>query len=130
VEIKKNDRQATPTNMSYTDYRTLEHLGEGTTTKGDLISTHLSSDCPAMQTPSVGEICEYPEVSSFHVNPYLHLEIVLVLASCSIKKRKKMRGVAMVTMLNTSSTNHRGKYSQCPYFDIKQIPAGRSPEDR
>ena len=41
-----------------------------------------------------------------------------------------MRGVAMVTMLNTSSTNHRGKYSQCPAFDIKQSPAGRSPEDR
>ena len=41
-----------------------------------------------------------------------------------------MRGVAMVTMLNTSSTNHRGKYSQCPAFDIKQSPVGRSPEDR
>ena len=41
-----------------------------------------------------------------------------------------MRGVAMVTMLNTSSTNHRGKYSQCPAFDIKQSPAGRSLEDR
>ena len=40
-----------------------------------------------------------------------------------------MRGVAMVTMLNTSSTNHRGKYSQCPAFDIKQSSAGRSPED-
>ena len=35
----------------------------------------------------------------------------------------------MVTMLNTSSTNHRGKYSQCLAFDIKQSPAGRSPED-
>ena len=40
-----------------------------------------------------------------------------------------MRGVAMMTMLNTSSTNHHGKYSQCPAFDIKQSPAGRSPED-
>ena len=28
-----------------------------------------------------------------------------------------------------SSTKHRGKYSQCPAFDIKQSPAGRSPED-
>ena len=40
-----------------------------------------------------------------------------------------MRGVAMMTMLNSSSINHRGKYSQCPAFDIKQSPAGRSPED-
>ena len=41
-----------------------------------------------------------------------------------------MRGLAMMTTLNSSSTNHRGKYSQCPAFDIKQSPAGRSPEDR
>ena len=34
----------------------------------------------------------------------------------------------MVTIL-TPSTNHHGKYSQCPAFDIKQSPAGRSPED-
>ena len=64
---------------------------------------------------------------------YLGLEMVLVLASCSIKEKKEkkmMRGVAMVTMLNSSSTNHRGKYSQCPAFDLKQSPAGRSPEDR
>ena len=39
-----------------------------------------------------------------------------------------MRGVAMVTILSPS-TNHHGKYSQCPAFDIKQSPAGRSPED-
>ena len=26
-------------------------------------------------------------------------------------------------------TKHRGKYSQCPAFDIKQSPTGRSPED-
>ena len=41
-----------------------------------------------LQTPSVGEVCEYPEVSSF-LNPYLVLELVYVLASCSIKKWKK-----------------------------------------
>ena len=62
---------------------------------------------------------------------YLGLEMVLVLASYSIKEKKetkkKMRGVAMVTSF--SSTKHRGKYSQCPAFDIKQSPAGRSPED-
>ena len=34
----------------------------------------------------------------------------------------------MVTIL-TPSTNHHGKYSQCPAFDIKQSPTGRSPED-
>ena len=40
-----------------------------------------------------------------------------------------MRGVAMVVILKSSSTKHHGKYSQCPAFDIKQSPAGRSPED-
>ena len=35
----------------------------------------------------------------------------------------------MVTTLMSSSTNHHGKYSQCPAFDIKQSPAGRSLED-
>ena len=44
------------------------------------------------------------------------------------KKWKKMRGVAIVTILSPS-TRCRGKYSQCPAFDIKQIPAGRSPKD-
>ena len=44
------------------------------------------------------------------------------------KKWKKMRGVAMVTTLS-SSTKYHGKCSQCPAFDIKQSSAGRSPED-
>ena len=39
-----------------------------------------------------------------------------------------MGGVAMVTILSPS-TRCRGKYSQCPAFDIKQSPTGRSPED-
>ena len=52
-----------------------------------------------LQTPSVGEVCECPEVSSF-LNSYLVLELVYVLASCSIKKWKKMGGVAMVTTLS------------------------------
>ena len=34
----------------------------------------------------------------------------------------------MVTILSPS-TRYHGKYSQCPAFDIKQSPAGRSPED-
>ena len=44
------------------------------------------------------------------------------------KNMKKMRGVAIVTILSPS-TRCRGKYSHCPAFDIKQSPAGRSPED-
>ena len=42
-----------------------------------------------LQTPSVGEVCEYPKVSSF-LNSYLVLELVYVLVSCS-KKMKKMK---------------------------------------
>ena len=34
----------------------------------------------------------------------------------------------MVTILSPSTKRH-GKYSQCPAFDIKQSPTGRSPED-
>ena len=34
----------------------------------------------------------------------------------------------MVTILSPSTKRH-GKYSQCPAFDIKQSPVGRSPED-
>ena len=79
-----------------------------------------------LQTPSVGEVCEYPKVGSF-LNSYLVLELVYVLAPCSIKE-KKMRGVAIVTILSPS-TRYRGKYSQCPAFEIKQSPAGMSPED-
>ena len=40
-----------------------------------------------------------------------------------------MRGVAMVTTLSLHQQKHYGKVSQCPAFDIKQGPAGRSPED-
>ena len=35
----------------------------------------------------------------------------------------------MVTTLSLHQQKHRGKYSQCPTFDIKQSPAGRPPED-
>ena len=38
--------------------------------------------------------------SKFFLNPYLVFELVLVPASCSLqKKRKKLRGIAMVTTL-------------------------------
>ena len=36
----------------------------------------------------MGEVCECPEVSSF-LNPYLVLELVYVLVSCSIKGERE-----------------------------------------
>ena len=83
-----------------------------------------------LQTPSVGEVCEYPKVSSF-LNSYLVLELVYVLASCSkkMKKMKKNERNCRGDNIEFSSTRHHGKCSQCPAFDIKQSPAGRSPED-
>ena len=35
----------------------------------------------------------------------------------------------MVTTLSLHQQKCCGKYSQCPAFDIKQSPAGRTPED-
>ena len=35
----------------------------------------------------------------------------------------------MVTTLNLHQQKRRGKCSQCPAFDIKQSPVGRSPEE-
>ena len=43
-----------------------------------------------LQTPSVGEVCEYPKVSSF-LNSYLVLELVYVLASCSKKNKNEKK---------------------------------------
>ena len=63
--------------------------------------------------------------SKFFLNPYLVFELVLVLASCSIKKERNCHG----DNIEFSSIRHHGKCSQCPAFDIKQSPAGRSPED-
>ena len=76
---------------SYTGYNILICLDGRTTTEGYLNSTHLKFCCSAMQTPSVGRVCEYTEVSSFHVNPYLGLEMVLVLPSCSLKEKQKKK---------------------------------------
>ena len=80
-----------------------------------------------LQTPSVGEVCVYPEVSSFP-----QFISCLGIGVCPrillYKKMKKMGGVAMVTILSPSTRCH-GKYSQCPTFDIKQSPTRRSPED-
>jgi hypothetical protein len=44
--------------------------------------------CLAMQTPSVGEICEYPRVSISHTKSYFCLKMVFVLASNSLKNTK------------------------------------------
>ena len=35
----------------------------------------------------------------------------------------------MVVILSSHQQKRHGKYSQCPAFDTKQSPAGRSPED-
>ena len=44
-------------------------------------------------------------------------------------KNKKNERSCHGDNIEFSSTNHHGKYSQCPAFDIKQSPAGRSLED-
>ena len=57
--------------------------------------------------------------------------MVLVPASCSIYKiQKKIERNCHGDNIEISSTKYHGKYSQCPAFDNKQSPAGRSPEDR
>ena len=45
------------------------------------------------------------------------------------KKKEKNERSYHGDNIESSSTNHHGKYSQCPTFDIKQSPTGRSPED-
>ena len=112
--------------MSYTNYNTLVHFSEGMTMERDLNSTHLKFCCLAMQTPSVGEVCEYPEVSSF-LDSYLVLELVYVLASCSIKKKKKMRGVTMVTILSLHQQTIMVSTLNVLLLTLnKALPGGRS----
>ena len=82
-----------------------------------------------LQTPSVGEVCEYPEVSSL-LNSYLVLELVYVLTSCSIKKREKYERSCHGDNAELSiNKNAVVSTLKCPAFDIKQSPTGRSPED-
>ena len=57
-----------------------------------------------LQTPSVGEVCEYPNVSSF-LNSYLGIGIGVCPRILLYKKIKKIRGVAMVTMLSLHQRN-------------------------
>ena len=85
--------------------------------------------CSATQTPSVGEVCEDPEVSSFHFNPYLVLEFLLVHASCSINKiqnKKNMRGVAMVTILSSHLQNSMISTLSVLLTLNKALPGGHS----
>jgi hypothetical protein len=71
--------------MSYTDYNTVVRLGEETTMKDDLNSAHLSFVAQQCKLQVWGRYVSIP--SKFpHANSYLGLEIVLALASCSIKK--------------------------------------------
>ena len=78
-----------------------------------------------MQTPSVGEVCVYPEVSSF-LNSYLVLELVYVLASCSIKKYEKMREIAMVTTLSLHQQNAMVSTLNVLLLTLnKALPGGR-----
>ena len=110
--------------MSYTDYNTSICSDGGTTTEGDLNSIHLKF-CKLQ----VCGMCKYPKVSPF-LNSYLVLELVHVLASCSKKNEKNEKNERSCHGDNIPSTKCHGKYSQCPAFDIKQSPAGRSPEHR
>ena len=99
---------------SYTDYDILICLDGRATTEWDLNSTHLKLCCSAMQTQSVGEVCECPKVSSFHFNPYLVLEFLLVHASCSINKiqnKKKYERSCDGDNIEFSSTKLHDKYS-------------------
>ena len=45
------------------------------------------------------------------------------------KKMKKNERSCHCDNIESSSTRHHGKCSQCPAFKIKQNPSGRSPED-
>ena len=80
------------------------------------------------QTPSVGKVCKFSEVSSF--SQFIScLEICVCPHILLYKKMKKNEGNYHGDNIESSSTRHHGKCSQCPAFDIKQCPAGRSPED-
>ena len=82
------------------------------------------------QTPSVGEVCKYFEVSSF--SQFISCLGIGVSPRILLKKMKNKKNERNChgDNIESSSTRHHGKCSQCPAFDIKQSPTGRSPEDR
>ena len=104
--------------MSYTDYNISICLDGETIAEGDLNSIHLKF----CKHQVWGEVCEYPEVSSF-LNSYLVLELVYVLASCSIKK---IRGIAMVTTLSLHQQNAMVSALNVLLLTLnKALPGGR-----
>ena len=120
-----------PTNMWATPTTTLryvlveERLQKETRTPHTwvLLTSNANSKC--------GGGMWVPQVSPSYVNSLCWFGNGV--SSCFLlhkrKKWKKIRGVAMVTTLSLHQQKRRGKYSQCPAFDIKQSPARRSPED-
>ena len=80
------------------------------------------------QTPSVGEVCKYSEVSSF--SQFIScLGIGVCPRILLYKKMKKNEGNYHGDNIESSTTRHHGKYSQCSAFGIKQSHAERSPEN-
>ena len=70
-----NDGQTTPTNRRATPTTTPRY----TLMKNNYRRRLELHTLEVLQTPSVGEVCECPEVS-FFLNPYLVFDLVLVLA--------------------------------------------------
>jgi hypothetical protein len=65
----------------------------------------------------------------FFLNPYLVFELVLVLASCSLKKyikfKKNMRGVALVAILSSHQQNVMVSTLNVLLFTLnKALPGG------
>jgi hypothetical protein len=77
-------------NGSYTTYNTLVILGDRTLWR-EALTPHTWVVLLNNANSKCGGGMWVPQVSSFHVKYYLDLKMVLVLASCSIKKRKKRK---------------------------------------
>ena len=77
----------------------------------------------------MGEVCKYFEVSSF--SQFISCLGIGVSPRILLKKMKNKKNERNChgDNIESSSTKCHGKWSQCPAFDIKQSPAGRSPED-
>ena len=68
--------------------------------------------------------------SKFFLNPYLFFGIGVSSSILLHKKRKRKKRERSYRGNKFFINKHSSKYSQCPAFDIKQSPAGWSPEDR
>ena len=107
MDIRKKRRIGnTHEHESCFDYNTAICPDGGTITEGDLNPTHLKFCSLAMQTPNVGEICEYPEVSSSYV---------------------KNRGIAMAITLSLHQQNIVASTFNVLLLTLnKALPGGRS----